>query len=346
MAIFFGLSGTGKTTLSRRPGANPHRRRRARLERRRRLQLRGRLLRQDHPPVATSTSRTSTPRRAASGRSSRTWSSIPMTRELDLDSESSPRTRAAPSRCTSSRNSSDVGHRRPPVDDHLPDRRRVRRAAADLAADPRPGDVPLHQRLHGQAGRHRGRRQGANGHVLDLLRGAVHAAPPVASTRRCSASGMDRHDVPVWLVNTGWSGGPYGRRRADEHRPHAADGPRRAQRRCSTTCRRGPIRPSASRCRPPAPTCPTEVLWPRDTWADKDAYDRQARKLAGDVRRELQAVRGRRRRRSRRPARGRLVGVRETLGEFAEDQATDLRACIHLGCVANAPARGCPGRPQ
>jgi phosphoenolpyruvate carboxykinase (ATP) len=28
------------------------------------------------------------------------------------------------------------------------------------------------------------------------------------------------------------------------------------------------------------PDVPEEVLWPRDTWADKDAYDRQARKLA------------------------------------------------------------------
>ena len=29
------------------------------------------------------------------------------------------------------------------------------------------------------------------------------------------------------------------------------------------------------------PDVPTEVLWARDTWADKDAYDAQARKLAG-----------------------------------------------------------------
>jgi phosphoenolpyruvate carboxykinase (ATP) len=29
------------------------------------------------------------------------------------------------------------------------------------------------------------------------------------------------------------------------------------------------------------PDVPAEVLWPRDTWADKDAYDRQAQKLAG-----------------------------------------------------------------
>ena len=29
------------------------------------------------------------------------------------------------------------------------------------------------------------------------------------------------------------------------------------------------------------PDVPDEVLWPRDTWQDKAAYDRQARRLAG-----------------------------------------------------------------
>ncbi len=73
---------------------------------------------------------------------------------------------------------------------HLPHRRRVRRAAADRAADARPGDVPLPVGLHRQGRRHRDRRDRARGDLLDLLRRAVHAAPSVGL--RQSAQGADR----------------------------------------------------------------------------------------------------------------------------------------------------------
>ena len=90
---------------------------------------------------------------------------------------------------------------------------------------------------------------------------------------------MDRHEVPVWLVNTGWTGGPFG-----------------VGERMNITWTRQMVRAALDgklegvemRTEPlfgfevptRVPDVPAEVLWPRDTWADKDAYDVQARKLA------------------------------------------------------------------
>ena len=63
--------------------------------------------------------------------------------------------------------------------DHA-DLRCVRRHAADRQAQRRTGDVSFPVRLYGAGRRHRGRaRQGAEGGVLDLLRRAVHAAASV-----------------------------------------------------------------------------------------------------------------------------------------------------------------------
>ena len=91
---------------------------------------------------------------------------------------------------------------------------------------------------------------------------------------------MDKHDVPVWLINTGWTGGPYG-----------------VGERMNITWTRQLVRAALSgalegvpmRTDPifgfevptHCPDVPSEVLWPRDTWADKDAYDARAHQLAG-----------------------------------------------------------------
>jgi phosphoenolpyruvate carboxykinase (ATP) len=90
---------------------------------------------------------------------------------------------------------------------------------------------------------------------------------------------MDRHDVPVWMVNTGWSGGPYG----TGERMNIAH-----TRQMVRAALNGLLDDVPTRTDPNfgievptnCPDVPEEVLWPRDTWTDKDAYDRQARKLA------------------------------------------------------------------
>jgi phosphoenolpyruvate carboxykinase (ATP) len=259
--VFFGLSGTGKTTLSADPErislASEH------GSAVTGLQLRGRL------------PKTIRLRRCTAGyRDDEAGPNDPRERRADpagarprLRSDHREHPRRLPARLHRQRRPD--GHRRPAEERRPADRRRVRRAAAHLEADPRPGRVPLHQRLHGQARGDRGRGQGADGDVLGVLRGAVHAAPP--GRVRGDADRTARATASVWLVNTGWTGGPYGTA-ADEHQPHPDDGP-------------AALNGGSTALRPPTDLrfeVPTEVpgvpsgIDPRSTWADGAAYDAQA----------------------------------------------------------------------
>jgi phosphoenolpyruvate carboxykinase (ATP) len=89
---------------------------------------------------------------------------------------------------------------------------------------------------------------------------------------------IDEHDVDCWLVNTGWSGGPYGvgERMAIAHTRAmvnaAIEG--RIPDEYETERFFGLRVPTS------VPGVPTEVLNPRNVWADKAAYDEQARKLS------------------------------------------------------------------
>ncbi len=89
-----------------------------------------------------------------------------------------------------------------------------------------------------------------------------------------------QHAVQCWLVNTGWSGGPYGtgrRIRLSHTRAilraamegHLADAPARLDPvfglEVPTVC----------------PDVPPEILDPRATWADPASYDARAQELAG-----------------------------------------------------------------
>jgi phosphoenolpyruvate carboxykinase (ATP) len=88
-----------------------------------------------------------------------------------------------------------------------------------------------------------------------------------------------RHDCRVWLINTGWTGGPYGTgSRIDISATRAL-----VRAALDGSLDDAPIRrDDIFRLDVPehVPGVPDDILRPRDTWQDKDAFDRQAQRLA------------------------------------------------------------------
>jgi phosphoenolpyruvate carboxykinase (ATP) len=90
---------------------------------------------------------------------------------------------------------------------------------------------------------------------------------------------VQRHKVDVWLVNTGWTGGPYGTRQRmkiahTRAMVHAAlDGSL-----TNVPSVRDPV--FGLMVPKSCPDVPSQVLDPRSTWKDSVAYDLQAQKLA------------------------------------------------------------------
>jgi phosphoenolpyruvate carboxykinase (ATP) len=94
------------------------------------------------------------------------------------------------------------------------------------------------------------------------------------------AEKMKQHGSSIWLVNTGWTGGAYGvgRRMSIRHTRAIIDAIHSgalAQGSFETHPVFGLEMPTS------CPGVPSEVLNPRNTWADPAAYDATAAKLAG-----------------------------------------------------------------
>lgn len=93
------------------------------------------------------------------------------------------------------------------------------------------------------------------------------------------ATKMKQHNARVWLVNTGWSGGGHGigKRIKLAHTRAIIDAIHNGALTNAKT-QRDPLFgfDVVASC----PNVPAEILWPRDTWADKAAYDAAAKKLA------------------------------------------------------------------
>jgi phosphoenolpyruvate carboxykinase (ATP) len=90
---------------------------------------------------------------------------------------------------------------------------------------------------------------------------------------------MDRHQVNVWLVNTGWTGGPYGvghRMNLSHTRAMISAALNECLSAVETTA--DPVFGFAIPKK--VPGVPDEILIPRNTWSDKAAYDEKAKFLA------------------------------------------------------------------
>jgi len=90
---------------------------------------------------------------------------------------------------------------------------------------------------------------------------------------------MAKHNAVCWLVNTGWSGGPYGvgqRMKIVYTRAMIRAILNGSLAQVETT----PDPIFGVNVPVSCPEVPNEVLQPRNTWEDKDAYDRQAKDLA------------------------------------------------------------------
>ena len=90
---------------------------------------------------------------------------------------------------------------------------------------------------------------------------------------------MEKHHVNVWLINTGWTGGPYG----------TGNRMKLSYTRCMITAalegkldHQSMVRDEVFQLQVPTHIdgVPDELLIPRNTWQDKNAYDEKAKFLA------------------------------------------------------------------
>lgn len=98
---------------------------------------------------------------------------------------------------------------------------------------------------------------------------------------------LEKHRATVWLVNTGWTGGPYGTG------ARMKIGYTRAMLRAALSGKLEGVETSQDpvfglHTPTSCPDVPAEILTPRATWKDKNAYDEKARDLAGRFRKNFE----------------------------------------------------------
>jgi phosphoenolpyruvate carboxykinase (ATP) len=110
--------------------------------------------------------------------------------------------------------------------------------------------------------------------------GAPFLPLPPGVYARMLGERIARHSVRVWMVNTGWTGGPYGTgSRMKLSYTRAMVRAALAGTLDNATFRKDPV--FGVEIPTTVPDVPDAVLDPRSTWSDGAAYDAQAKKLAG-----------------------------------------------------------------
>jgi phosphoenolpyruvate carboxykinase (ATP) len=113
--------------------------------------------------------------------------------------------------------------------------------------------------------------------------GAPFLPLPATTYSRMLSERLREHGVRCYLINTGWSGGPFGRGPGTGNRIDIA-----ATREMVSAVIGGKLDDAETRTDPffglnvplEVPGVPTEVLDPRGTWESGEDYDEQAKKLA------------------------------------------------------------------
>ena len=109
--------------------------------------------------------------------------------------------------------------------------------------------------------------------------GAPFLPQPPTVYARLLGEKLERHGAAAWLINTGWTGGPFGEgHRMPIQATRALLGAVLAGELDGVEFRRDQV--FGFEVPVTAPAVDESLLDPRSTWADPEAYDRKARELA------------------------------------------------------------------